>query len=172
MPASDQGVAQSRTRYHLVPRVLCFVTSGDEVLLLKGAPDKKLWPNKYNGLGGHIERGESPPAAAEREIREEAGLAVRDLRLRGVITIEAGEAVGIGLYVFTAVALSRQTVASHEGLLEWVTRPELAQRDLVEDLPALLPRVLGMPPDAAPFGAHYSYDPAGRLRIEFFDSDK
>ena len=69
MPASDQGVATSQDRYTLVPRVLCFVTSGDEVLLLKGAPGKKIWPGKYNGLGGHVERGESVHAAARREIR-------------------------------------------------------------------------------------------------------
>src|SRR5574341_1428884 len=90
MPAAAQGTSKSKDRYHLVPRVLCFVTLGDEMLLLKGAPTKKIWPGKYNGLGGHVERGESVNAAARREIREEAGMEVKDLRLRGVITIETG----------------------------------------------------------------------------------
>ena len=35
MPVADQGAALSANRYQLVPRVLCFVTSGPEVLLLK-----------------------------------------------------------------------------------------------------------------------------------------
>src|SRR5260370_42114690 len=65
----------SSPRYSIIPRVLCFVTWMDEVLLLKGAPDKKLWAGKYNGLGGHVERGESGHAAAQREILEESGLA-------------------------------------------------------------------------------------------------
>ena len=75
----------SMPRYHMIPRVLCFVTNGEDVLLIEGAPNKKLWAGQYNGLGGHVERGESPHAAARREIREEAGLDVTDLRLRGVI---------------------------------------------------------------------------------------
>jgi len=167
MPASDQGVAKSKDRYHLVPRVLCFVTHGTDVLLLKGAPTKRLWPDRYNGLGGHVERREGVAAAARREIREEAGLEVRDLRLRGVITIDTGEAAGIGLYVFVAEALSRETVASTEGALEWVPAARVAEIDLVEDLFTLLPVVLAHPKDAPPFSAAYHYDDHDRLVITF-----
>lgn len=170
MPAVDQGVAQSKNRYQLVPRTLSFVFSGNEVLLLKGAPNKKIWPGKYNGLGGHVERGENIYAAAEREIREEAGLTVSDLRLRGVITIETGEGVGIGLFVFTAVAHSREVVSSTEGSLEWIPIEKLTMLDSVEDLPVLLPRVLAMKPDDPCFSAQYRYDAEGKLVIRFFES--
>jgi 8-oxo-dGTP diphosphatase len=171
MPASEQGVSKSQDRYHLVPRVLCFVTtaSGDEVLLLKGAPDKRIWPGKYNGLGGHVERGESVHAAARREIREEAGVEVEDLRLRGVITIETGEPAGIGLFVFTATALGRAIRPSTEGTLEWVPSHRIAELDAVEDLPVLLPHVLSMKDGDPPFSARYTYDTNDKLVIEFFD---
>ena len=56
MPASDQKV--SHEHYSLVPRTLIFLTCGENVLLLKGAPQKRLWAGQYNGVGGHIERGE------------------------------------------------------------------------------------------------------------------
>jgi 8-oxo-dGTP diphosphatase len=167
MPAADQGVAVSRQRYHLVPRVLCFVYSDDDVLLLHGAPDKKIWPGKYNGLGGHIERGESVQAAAAREIWEEAGLKVDNLQLRGVVTVDTGEPAGIGLFVFTAHALSRATLASPEGQLEWVPLAEVAARDCVEDVPILLSWLAQQPPSASPFSANYRYDHAGRLKIDF-----
>lgn len=167
MPASDQGVAKSKDRYHLVPRVLCFVTHGQDVLLLKGAPTKPIWPNRYNGLGGHVERREGAAAATRREIREEAGLEVRDLRLRGVITIDTGEAAGIGLYVFTAEALRRETAASVEGTLEWVPVTRVAELNLVEDLFTLLPVVLAQPDGAPPFSATYHYDEQDRLVIAF-----
>jgi len=170
MPAADQGVSKSNDRYHLVPRVLCFVTLGDEVLLLRGAPTKKIWPGKYNGLGGHVERGESVHAAAAREIREEAGIQVNDLRLRGVITIETGEPAGIGLFVFTAAARGRAITPSAEGDLEWVPFHKIAERDLVEDLPALLPRVLQMKADDACFSGTYTYNANGKV-VTAFDHD-
>lgn len=169
MPASEQGVAHSRDRFKLIPRVLCFVTHGTDVLLLKGAPAKKIWPGQYNGLGGHVERGEGAAAAAAREIREEAGLPVRGLRLRGVVTINTGEADGIGLYVYTAEALSRQVTPSIEGELVWAPAGRLAEYNLVEDLFTLLPRTLAMRPDDPPFSASYHYDDHDRWVITFDD---
>ena len=53
MPSSDQGLTNDR--YTLIPRVLVFLTRGDTVLLLKGAPTKRLWAGKYNGVGGHVD---------------------------------------------------------------------------------------------------------------------
>ncbi|MGQ0603104.1 MAG: NUDIX domain-containing protein, partial [Anaerolineales bacterium] len=147
-------------------RVLCFVLHGDDVLLLKGAPAKKIWANRYNGLGGHVERGEGVYAAAAREIAEESGVFVRELRLRGVITIDTKDTHGIGLYVFTATALSREMRASSEGALEWVPRARIGEYELVEDLYTLLPYLLSLPADAPPFSATYRYDDADRLVIE------
>jgi 8-oxo-dGTP diphosphatase len=167
MPATEQGVAVSKHRYQIIPRVLCFVTHGQDVLLLKGAPTKKIWPNKYNGLGGHLERREGPAAAARREIQEEAGLEVADLRLRGTIVIDTGEAAGIGLYVFTAQAASRAAVASGEGALEWVPIHRMQEFDLVEDLFTLLPHIFSLSPTAPPFSAVYYYDEEDKLVMRF-----
>lgn len=169
MPASDQGVGVSRHRFQIIPRVLCFLRHGEEVLLIRGAATKRIWAGKYNGVGGHVEAGESPTAAARREIREETGLEVSDLRLRGVITIHAGEAVGIGLYVYSAWAKGRDVIASTEGQLEWVHPGTLDTLDLVEDLTTIIPRVLAHRDVDPPFSACYHYDADGRLVIQFDD---
>jgi len=55
MPVSEQGLDLSR--YMLIPRVLVFVKRGTSVLLIKGAATKRIWANKYNGVGGHVEPG-------------------------------------------------------------------------------------------------------------------
>ncbi len=57
MPQADQGI--SKNRYTVIPRTAIFLRRGDSYLLLKGAPTKRLWANKYNGLGGRIEKGEN-----------------------------------------------------------------------------------------------------------------
>ena len=165
MPPADQGLQPDR--YHFILRVLIFIIHEREVLLLKGAPTKRLWANKYNGVGGHVERGEDIASAARREIEEETGLAVSDLRFRGMITIDTGEPSGIGMFVFTAHAIHRETVSSLEGTLEWIPFDWVQSLDLVEDVPTLLPRVLSMSDDAPPFFGRYWYDTEGHLQIEF-----
>jgi 8-oxo-dGTP diphosphatase len=168
MGRRDQGVAQSRGRYHVVPRTLCFITHGTDVLLLKGAPTKRIWPNRYNGVGGHIERDEDVLTAAMREMTEETGLRVDEVRLRAVIHIDADDPqIGILLFVFTARARSRDFHPSPEGTLEWVPQARLSNYELVEDLVELLPRILAMGPHDPPLFGRYHYDEKDQLRIEW-----
>ena len=155
-------------RYQVVPRTLCFITHGDDVLLLRGAPDKKIWPDQYNGVGGHVRPDEDVRTAARREIREETGLTVRDLRLRGVINIPVDpESTGILVFVFTAAAEGRDVRPSEEGTPEWIPVDAVEDLDVVEDLPILLPRVLSMGPDEPPFSALYTYDEDGKLVVTY-----
>jgi 8-oxo-dGTP diphosphatase len=167
MTKTDQGVDKSADRYKAVPRTLCFITRGDEVLLLRGAPTKHIWPDKYNGVGGHVEADEDIYTSAVREMREETGLDVADARLRGVLNIDVGQETGIIVFVFTARALRRDARPSPEGTLEWVKQDRLKTLDLVEDLPELLPKVLVMRPDDPPFFARYHYDEHDQLVIAF-----
>ncbi len=168
MGREDQGVAVSRRRYQVIPRTLCFVTHGNEVLLLLGGANKRLWAGRYNGLGGHVEPGEDIYTSARREVREEAGLEVHDLRLRCVVHADAGDpAAGILFFVFTAVADENRVVPSEEGALEWWPVSALPVDRMVEDLPVLLPKVLAMGPADPPLFAAYSYDEEDRLVIRF-----
>jgi len=169
MPKSDQGIHVSlkRQRFTVIPRTLVFITRGEQVLLLRGSAQKRIWANKYNGIGGHVERDEDVYAAALREIHEETGLEVENLRLAGLINIDGDQPTGIMLFVFTATSRSGEPIPTEEGTPEWIARDQLAQIDLVEDLPTILPRALDLPPNAPPFFAHYRYDGQERLLIRF-----
>ena len=141
---------------------------GDDVLLLKRSAHKRVFPDRYNGVGGHIERDEDPLTGAKREIMEETGLSVKDVHLRAIHNIDAGEATGIVLFVFTAVSDSREiTPENEEGILYWVPQTEVMNLDLVEDLPIILPRILSMRPDDPPLFVHVSYDDADQIRMRF-----
>lgn len=167
MGANEQGADATAGRWLTIPRTLCFVLNGDDVLLMKRAPHKRIFPNRYNGVGGHIERDEDPLTSARREILEETGLVVRDLQLRAVYNVDAGAETGIMVLVFTAISDARETVACAEGTLHWVPRAQVNALDLVEDLPQLLPRVLDAPPDAPPLYVHLSYDAGDALVMRF-----
>ncbi len=172
MKASDQGTQGEKwQRYQAIPRTLTFVTSISpvsglqEVLLLKGAPTKRLWANKFNGLGGHVEAHESVYEAAVREVQEEAGLTLADIVLRGVVNIDTGPAqLGVMMFVFCTAATTREIHHSAEGRPQWIPVTALADYPLVDDLYRLIPLALG---DGPPFFGHYSPRPNGEMHYRF-----
>ena len=179
MNVSDQGAHElDGRRYRAIPRTLVFVTSrnpqtgGQDVLLLRGAPDKRLWANRYNGLGGHIEANEDVLAAARREVREEAGLEPDCLELRGVINIDTGfepgqrDGPGVLVFVFRAESESRSVRSTAEGAPAWIPVDALDAYPLVDDLYAIIPRTLSSGPL---FYAHYSPRADGMLQYRFND---
>jgi 8-oxo-dGTP diphosphatase len=169
MGSHEQGASATEGRWLTIPRTLSFVVNGDDLLLMKRGAHKRIFPNRYNGVGGHIERDEDPLTSARREILEETGLEVDDVHLRAVYNIDAGEATGILLFVFTARSDRRHTQSNEEGTLHWVPRDEVMNLDLVEDLPQLLPRILSMSDNAPPLFIHVSYDENDLIQLRFAD---
>ena len=167
MGAHEQGADATAGRWLTIPRTLCIVTHGSDVLLLKRGPQRRVFPNKYNGVGGHLERDEDALSGAIREVREETGLEVSGVLFCGCSHVDAGQGTGILLLIFRAEAASREFTDSSEGMLEWIPQARVLDYDLVEDLPVILPRVLAMQPGDPPFFAHLSYDESDRIRLVF-----
>ena len=157
-----------KRRYQFIPRVLVFLTRGDEVLLIKRGADRQVFPNQYNGVGGHVEKGESVLATARREVEEESGLQPTDLWLCAVVTIDTGDAdAGIVMWVFRGEA-DGEPRASSEGEIGWVPVSKIGGLDMVEDIPTLLPKVLAMKRGDQPLWGFYRYD-QGKLRMHFHE---
>lgn len=169
MPVSDQGVNQKC--YTLIPRTLIFITRDERVLLLKGASDKRLWANQYNGIGGHMEPGEGVMASAARELYEETGIQDANLWLCGTLIVDTGDTPGVCIFIFRGECTSNELIPSPEGTLSWVAFSKVGELPLVEDLMILLPRILVMKRSEIPFSARSYYNAQGNLTT-LFDDDQ
>lgn len=100
---------------------LCYIEKDDCYLMLhrvKKAVD--INKDKWIGIGGHLEEGESPEECLVRETREETGLELTDYSLRGVITFVADSYPTEYMFLYTAAGFSGTMISCDEGDLEWV----------------------------------------------------
>jgi 8-oxo-dGTP diphosphatase len=157
MQNTQQRQPHATARYSLVPRTLSFIFSESHILLIKGTSSKAIYPNLYNGVGGHVERGETISEAALREIREETTLTtIANLRLRGTITINtSSNQTGIILFVFTGTSTTITIRSSPEGEPQWVPIQAVFSLPCVPDIPAILAQIAQMQDTEPPFHIHY-----------------
>ena len=104
---------------------LCYIQRGDDYLMLhrvRKQDDENR--DKWIGIGGKLEEGESPEECLLREAREETGLTLTQYRYRGVITFLSGD-WGETMHLFTASGFTGQMTDCDEGVLEWIPRERL-----------------------------------------------
>jgi len=139
---------------------LCFLLNGDEVLMLhrRFPPNQGLW----NGVGGHIEPGETPREAAVREIAEETGYHVKDPQFAGLLTWDGFEIPPGAIAIFTSDVPDRDFLTNHEGELAWQPRDwACTAPDVVDNIHVFLPKVLAGEP---PFHYHFTYQDGKRIK--------
>jgi NAD+ diphosphatase len=105
------------------PAVIVLVTDGADRCVLGRQP---VWPaGRYSTLAGFVEPGESAEQALVREVREESGLVVRDLRYVASQPWPFPSSLMLG---FTAVCDADAVPRCADGELDdvrWFTRDEL-----------------------------------------------
>ena len=108
---------------------LCYIYGPKGVLMLhRTKKENDINKDKYIGVGGHIEQGESPDECVLREVSEETGLQMRSFRLRGIITFVIDDIDEL-TFLYTCDDYSGDLRECNEGELVWV------EEEKIESLP-------------------------------------
>lgn len=111
----------------MINSTLCYIERGDEWLLLHRVKKKNdLNKDKWIGVGGKFEDGESPEECVIRETREETGLTLTDYRYRGIVTFVSDIYETEYMHLFTATGFTGTPHECDEGNLEWIRKADFA----------------------------------------------
>lgn len=117
---------------------LCYIEKDDKYLMLhRVKKENDLNKDKWIGVGGKFEEGETPEECLLREVKEETGLTLTNYQFRGIITFISDEWGCEYMHLFTATEyegeLPEQGMKDcNEGELVWVPKNEIANLKLWE----------------------------------------
>lgn len=117
----------------MINSTLCYLERGNQYLMLhrvKKAHD--LNHDKWIGVGGKFQEGESPEDCILRETWEETGLTLTEYRYRGLVTFVSDQAPTEYMHLFTATGWTGTPHPCDEGELAWIEKAALMQLPMWE----------------------------------------
>lgn len=159
--------------------VICaniFIRKGDKFLVLKRSPKKKWAAGVVHPVGGKVDLGEDPITAAQREAREETGVAVKNLSLLAVILeidpvkTEPGNWM---IFHFVGDYDSGEVTDREEGELLWLTQDQIRQSKLFPSVKAVIDHMFDQ--TTGPVFARFEYKTDSEIdtsEVRIYDTAK
>ena len=112
---------------------LCYIERDGKYLMLhRTKKENDENKDKWIGIGGKFEAGESPEDCALREVREETGLTLTHWQYRGIVTFVSDEWGTEYMHLFTATGFEGEQRLCDEGELAWIDKKKLLELTLWE----------------------------------------
>ena len=112
---------------------LCYIEQDGKYLMLHRTVKKNdVNKDKWIGVGGHFEHGESPEECLLREVKEETGYTLTSWKYRGIVTFVYGEDTVEYMSLYTADEFTGEPIECDEGELEWVDKKDIPALELWE----------------------------------------
>ena len=162
-PISFEGIRCVYKGHKFDDTVICYLFKDNKVLMLyRNKKEKDINKEKWIGVGGHIEQGESPLEAIIREVREETSLKINKCELVADITFFFKDDVEM-MHVYTCSDFSGEVDYNcSEGTLKWIPLDELFSVSLWEGDILFLKPILNKEPF---FEMHMRYE--GNSLVEY-----
>ena len=109
---------------------LIYIEKDKKYLMLhRTKKENDINKDKWIGIGGHLENGESPEEGIQREVTEETGLRLLQYQYRGIITFVYNQQTEY-MHLFTSNSFEGTLTDCDEGELAWVDKKQLLQYPL------------------------------------------
>lgn len=150
---------------YLKPTVLCYLKKEDQYLLLFRNRKKHDYnQGKWIGVGGKLEKGETPNQAAIREVKEETGFDVHSLAIAGEVIFVNDDYQEI-MYVYEITDFSGALIDCDEGVLQWIPIKDIYLYPMWEGDKAFMPLLINHAPY---FKLKVTYKQSQLVKVEPF----
>lgn len=110
---------------------LCYIEKdGCYLVLHRTKKEHDENEDKWIGVGGKFEPGESPLECVQREVMEETGLTMTNPRFRGIVTFVSDEWGTEYMHLFTCTEFTGTLTDCDEGELVWLPKDELLTKKM------------------------------------------
>lgn len=107
---------------------LCYIEKNGKYLMLhRTKKENDINKDKWLGIGGKFEEGESPEECVIREVKEETGLTLNSYKLRCIVTYVSTTWETEYMYVFTSDNFEGNLIECNEGDLEWIDKEQITK---------------------------------------------
>jgi len=145
--------------------------NGNDLLMMKRSTKRTLNPGMWAAVGGHLEPEEvnDPRVACLREIYEETGLAeneIFDLQLRYIL-IRLNRQEVRQQFVYSGYTARRDIIQTDEGVLHWIPRDQILQREIPFIFHCLLDHYLHNDPASHIWVGTAGFTPANKPTVHW-----
>lgn len=110
----------------MINTTLCHIEQNGKYLMLhRVKKENDLNRDKWVGIGGKFEYGESPEECNIREVYEETGLTLHSSRYCGIVTFLSDKWGTEYMHLFHSTEFSGKIKECDEGNLEWISKRDL-----------------------------------------------
>lgn len=154
----------------MILSTVCYIEKDEKYLMLHRTKKKNdINKEKWIGIGGKFEDGESPEECVVREVKEETGLMLNSYKLRCVVTYISTNWETEYMYVFTSDDFKGELTECNEGDLQWVDKQKITELNIWEGDKIFIKK---MQEADGFFTAKFEYDGDKLLKYDLKDYNK